>query len=116
MSNRALKTEEQIDFWEYANGEDWGSVVNADNKLLHDFADQGGNLFSGRLQTINCSALFTGSLKDSFIPDIREQNPSMAKQIRNSTTFLCNDGDHPFMWNCPDLFRSVSSEFLKRLA
>ena len=90
--------------------------METDNTLLLDFTDQGGNLFNGRLDTIKCPVLFTGSLKDSFIPDIGEQNLSMAQQIRNSTTFLCNDGDHPFMWNCPDLFRSVSFEFLKRLA
>ncbi len=115
VSDRSVKTIEQVEFWEYANGEDWETVVDADNKLLLDFADQGGNLFKGRLNTIKCPVLFTGSLKDSFIPDIGEQNLSMAKQIQNSTTFLCNSGDHPFMWTCPDLFRTVSYEFLKRL-
>jgi pimeloyl-ACP methyl ester carboxylesterase len=114
VSNRGLRTKEQIEFWKYANGDDWEDVVNADNKLLMNFADQGGNLFNGRLNTIRCPVLFTGSLKDSFIPDIGEQNIGMAKQIQNSTTFLSNDGDHPFMWTCPDAFRSVSYQFLNR--
>jgi len=115
VSNRALQTNEQVEFWKYANGEDWEAVVENDNKLLLEFANQGGDFFNGRLNTINCPVLFTGSLKDSFIPDIGEQNISMAKQIKNSTTFLCNDGDHPFMWACSDLFRSVSYQFLKCL-
>ncbi len=61
------------------------------------------------------SVLFSlsGSLKDSFIPDIGKQNIRMAKQIQSSNTFLSNDGDHPFMWTCPDVFRSVSYQFLK---
>lgn len=116
VSDRSLKTKEQVEFWKYANGEDWESVVNADNQLLLDLADRGGNLFEGRLNRINCPVLFTGSLEDSFIPDIGEQNLRMAKQIRNSTAFLCHDGDHPFMWASPELFRSVSTEFLKRIA
>lgn len=116
VSERTFRTNEQVEFWKYANGEDWETVVNADNKLLLDLADQGGNLFNGQLNKIQCPVLFTGSLKDSFIPDIGEQNIGMAKQILSSSTFLHNDGDHPFMWTCPDLFRSVCNQFLKELA
>ena len=115
VSDRTLMTNEQVEFWKYANGDDWKAVVKADNKLLIDFADLGGNLFKGRLNTIKCPVLFTGSLKDSFIPDIGEQHLNMAKQIENSTIYLNNDGDHPFMWSCPDIFRSLSDQFLKRL-
>jgi pimeloyl-ACP methyl ester carboxylesterase len=115
VSNRALMTNEQVEFWKYANGDDWEAVVEADNKLLTDFADLGGNLFNGRLNEIKCPVLFTGSLKDSFIPDIGEQLISMAKQTQNSTIYLSNDGDHPFMWSCPDIFRNVSDQFIKRL-
>ena len=35
--------------------------------------------------------------------------------VVDSATFLCNDGDHPFMWTCPDAFRAASCQFLKRL-
>lgn len=115
VANRGLQTKEQIEFWKYANGDDWEDVVRADSELLMDFADNGGDLFKGKLGAIECPVLFTGSLKDSFIPDIAEQNIRMTKQIQNSATFLSNDGDHPFMWNCPELFRSVSYQFLKNL-
>ncbi|WDP85177.1 MAG: alpha/beta hydrolase [Desulfobacter sp.] len=113
VANRELRTKDQIDFWEYANGDDWEDVVNEDSKLLLSFADRGGNLFDGRLDAINCPVLLTGSLKDSFITDIGEQNIRMAKQIQNCITFLSNDGEHPFMWTCPDVFRFVSYQFLK---
>jgi pimeloyl-ACP methyl ester carboxylesterase len=108
-------TSEQVEFWKYANGDDWEAVVKADNKLLIDFADLGGNLFNGRLNEIKCPVLFTGSLKDSFIPDVGEQHLNMAKQIQNSAIYLNNDGGHPFMWSCPDIFRNVSDQFIKRL-
>ncbi len=114
VSNRDLRTEEQIGFWQYANGDDWEAVVNADSGLLMNFADQGGSLFNGKLDTIQCPVLLTGSLKDSFIPDIGEQNIRMAGQIQNSSAFFSNDGDHPFMWTCPDAFRSASRQFLKQ--
>jgi valacyclovir hydrolase len=115
VSDRALRTDEQVWFWKRAHGEDWEAVVDADNTLLLKLADRGGNLFDGRLSGIQCPVLFTGSLKDSFIPDIGEQNMGMSKQITNSSVFLHNDGDHPLMWSCPDVFRSVSCHFLKRL-
>lgn len=114
VANRELRTKDQIEFWQYSNGDDWEDVVNKDSQLLLNFADKGGNFFNGRLDSIKCPVLFTGSLKDSFIPDVGEQNVQMAKQIQNSSTFLSNDGDHPFMWTCPDLFRSVSYQFLKK--
>lgn len=114
VADREQRTKDQVEFWKYANGDDWENVVNADSKLLMNFADKGGDLFNGRLDSIKCPVLITGSLKDSFIPDIGEQGISMAKQIQSSSTFLSNDGDHPFMWTCPDIFRSVSCQFLKK--
>jgi len=90
--------------------------VNADNKLLRDFADQGGNLFKGSLNTIKCPVLFTGSLNDSFIPDIGDQIIGMTKQIKYSSVFLHYGGDHPFIWTCPNLFRYVCNQFLEELA
>jgi len=116
VSERALQTAEQVEFWSYANGEDWETVVKADNALLLDLADHGGNLFEGLLNTVKCPVLFTGSLSDSFIPDLGEQNLGMARQIPQSSVFLHSDGDHPFLWTCPDLFRSVCDQFLEELA
>jgi valacyclovir hydrolase len=115
VSDRAIRTDEQVGFWKHANGEDWEAVVDADNTLLLKLADRGGNLFDGRLSGIQCPVLFTGSLKDSLIPDIGKQNIGMSKQIMNSSVFFHNDGDHPLMWSCPDIFRSASHQFLKKI-
>ena len=116
VSDRSCRTKEQVDFWTYAHGKDWEEVVDADSRLLLDLADQGGDLFKGRLKTVKCPVLFTGSLQDSFIPDIGEQNISMSKQIPNSRVFLVNEGDHPLIWNFTDVFRSVCDQFLKELS
>ncbi|WP_300668450.1 alpha/beta hydrolase [Desulfoluna sp.] len=113
VSERSLRSIDQVEFWAYANGDDWDTVVAADNKLLLDFADQGGDLFKGRLNTITCPVLFTGSLNDSFIPDLGVQNIGMSKQIPGSRVFVHNDGDHPFMWACPTVFQSESDAFLR---
>ncbi len=114
VADRGHRTKDQIEFWKYANGDDWENVVNADSKLLMNFAHKGGNLFNGRLESVKCPVLFTGSLKDTFIPDISEQYIRMSKQVQSSNTFLSIEGDHPFMWTCPDLFRTVSYLFLRR--
>lgn len=116
VAERGLRKAEQIAFWSHANGEDWAEVVAADTAMLLDFADRGGDLYHGQLHRIKCPVLFTGSLKDSFLADLGEQNIHMAKQVRNSRLFLCHDGDHPLMWTCPDVFRAVCDQFLTELA
>lgn len=112
VTDRALCTKEQVDFWAYANGKNWQDVVDHDNQLLLKLANQGGDLYKGSLSSISCPVLFTGSLKDSFIPDLEEQNLNMAKQIEHNTLFSSNTGEHPFMWSCPDVFRHITIQFL----
>ncbi|MFC1799379.1 alpha/beta fold hydrolase [Candidatus Eisenbacteria bacterium] len=115
VTERGRRTKEQVEFWTYAHGADWEAVVDADSKLLLDLADRGGDVFEGRLKTIRCPVLITGSRKDSFIPDIAEQSESMLRQIPDGRVFLLDEGDHPLMWTCPDAFRAASDRFLTEL-
>ena len=115
VKGREAKTEEQIGFWAYANGDDWEDVVASDSRLLLETAERGGDLFTGRLKDITCSVLLTGSSKDSFVPDIENQLSAMHEQIENSHMYIHQEGDHPLMWICPEVFRKQSDEFLAKL-
>ena len=115
VTERKRRIKEQVEFWSYAHGEDWETVVDADSNLLLDLADRGGDIFVGKLKTIRCPVLITGSRKDSFIPDIAEQSESMLRQIPDASVFLLDEGDHPLLWTCPDAFRAASDRFLMAL-
>lgn len=116
VAERSRRTKEQVQFWTYAQGRDWEAVVEADSNLLLGLADRGGDIFKGRLSTIRCPVLITGSRKDSFIPDIAEQSVRMAEQIPDGRAFLSDEGDHPLMWTCPEAFRAAAAEFLAALS
>lgn len=113
VEQRRQKTKEQVEFWQWANGKDWESVVENDNKLLLDFAKAGGDLYKGNLVKINCPVLLTASLKDSFINNIGSEVAKMAKQIKQSQAYLVNEGDHPLIWTAPKKFLQISTMFLK---
>jgi len=115
IKGRQDPAEDLIQFWQFAHGDDWEQVVNADSELLLKLADEGGDLFQGRLGTIGCPVLLTGSTADESLNAIAEQFVSMAEQIPDCQTVLANRGGHPFMWTRPALFRSIADEFLDSL-
>lgn len=112
---REQKTPGQIEFWSKAHGAGWEQVVEADNRILLAFADQGGDWFEGRLDEIRCPVFFSGSLQDDLLPEVGEQIPRMAAQVAESEVHLVNGGGHPLMWSRPDAFHAVAAAFLERM-
>lgn len=115
MEERNQQTQEQVRFWQFAQGEDWPRVVDADTDFLIRFSKQGGDCLRGRLSEIRCPTLFTASLCDRALPEVGRQIPAMAAQIQGSRTFLVNRGGHPLMWSCPEDFRDMADWFLQNL-
>lgn len=105
-----------VSFWKAAHGGDWAQVVGADSSLLLQMADEGGDCFGRSLGLIRCPVLLTASLGDSFLTDAQPQLRSMARQIRNSRTYLHDSGDHPLMWTEADAFRRQVHAFLENPA
>jgi valacyclovir hydrolase len=112
LPDRKRRTTGQIEFWKYANGDDWEQVVDADTAMLLRFAKQGGDWFSGRLGEIHCPVLLTASKKDRDLPQIIEQNGRMAEQIPSCRLFINDRGSHPLMWSAPQDFRAAADDFL----
>jgi pimeloyl-ACP methyl ester carboxylesterase len=109
---RSRRSPGQIAFWSRAQGEDWEQVVETDSRLLLRVAAKGGDPFHGRLSSIRCPVLLTGSLRDKSLPTLDAQICEMARQIPCSQLFMANEGSHPLMWSAPEIFRQVADLFL----
>jgi valacyclovir hydrolase len=114
VKERLQYTPKQIEFWQFAHGDDWQQVVKADSALLLRMAKKGTFDWShGQLKTIRCPVLLTGSLQDNALPKIELQMSNMASQIPNCRVLLVNQGDHPLMWSRREDFYHASEYFLK---
>lgn len=120
VKERAKRTQEQVAFWQIAQGENWQEVTDADSRLLLMMADQETEWFQGRLGEIRCPVLLTASLKDDGLPrpdgkGVGQQVCQIAEQIPISQVHLFNAGGHPLMWSQADNFRRQSDLFLENL-
>ena len=114
VSERKQHSEKQIAFWQFAHGDDWQQVVNADSDLLFNVAKKGTfDWAQGRLRDIQCPVLLTASLCDKSLPDVGQKICRMSEQIPKSRVLLVNDGDHPLMWSRREDFFHISEYFLK---
>jgi valacyclovir hydrolase len=112
---RARQTPEQIAFWQWAQGDDWVQVVEADTHMLLRLAEHGGDWSLGRLGEIACPVLLTGSLGDDLIPDPGTGIVHLTQQIASSYAVIFPQGNHPLMWSRPLDFRRVADQFLDTL-
>lgn len=115
VEERALESEEQVQFWSAMHGDDWRDVVTEDTSMIVRFAEQIEDCFEGRLPEISCPALLTFSRKDSHLPEVMTQASAMATQIPNSSLYIDCDGEHPMMWTVPGAFWTQVGHFLERL-
>ena len=116
VAERKQRNEKQIAFWQFAHGDDWQQVVEADSNLLLKAAEHGTfDWAQGRLRNIQCPVLLTASMGDRSLPDVGVKICRMAEQIPESRVFLVNGGDHPLMWSRQKDFFHVSEYFLKDL-
>jgi len=102
-----------VAFWHNAHGDDWRQVVDADQEAILRRAEQGDiDWYQGRLGSISCPVLLTGSLADRVMPDLPEQILSMARQIPACHVYFAARGNHPLMWTNPTPWRRAADCFL----
>ena len=115
VKDRAQKTDGQKQFWQFAHGPDWEQVVEADTQMLMQFAAGGGDWFSGQLSEIDCPVLLTASQQDETTQNMTKDAEWMAKEIKDCTLFLDEQGGHPLMWTEPQAFRAACDNFLEKV-
>lgn len=117
VAQRRSASPSSILFWQRAHGDDWESVVAADDAAILSRADAGGiDWFGGRLADLACPVLLMGSLSDHLMPALSAQILSMARQIRDCNVYFCASGGHALMWTRPQQFRAAVDCFLASLA
>ena len=112
VKKRESLTEDSIEFWKNAHGQDWNRVVQMDSRLILEIAEVENSLFKDRLSEVKCPVLLTGSLMDDAIPNIELEICSIAKKISTSKTVLFPAGGHPLMWSRPNDFRKEVVSFV----
>lgn len=116
VAQRHSASPSTILFWQRAHGDDWESVVAADDRAILARAAAGDiNWYGGRLAELECPVLLTGSLSDHLMPDLPGQILAMARQIKDCNVYLCASGGHPLMWTRPLQFRAAVDCFLTTL-
>jgi pimeloyl-ACP methyl ester carboxylesterase len=112
---RAVRSEGQIAFWRFAQGEDWENVVEQDTAMLKRLANRGGNWLGEKfLNKVHCPVFLSASLEDSSLPDPAGDIVIMLKALPDGRAFLADHGDHPLIWSAPQAFREAVSGFLAR--
>ncbi len=112
VAGRAPREPGQVEFWQFAQGDDWEVVVEADSDFLLRLAGQGGFRLGERLECIRCPALLTASQADDLLYQGDTQQLDMLRRIRDCRAFITKEGGHPLMWSRPNEFFAAADEFL----
>lgn len=115
VEERAMETEDQVQFWSMMHGADWRDVVAEDTDMIVRFAREREYCFDGKLSSISCPVLLTFGRLDSHLPEVMRQGISMAEQIQRCSLFISREGEHPLMWTEPEVFWTQVDGFLATL-
>jgi pimeloyl-ACP methyl ester carboxylesterase len=105
-----LKSEDQINFWRQAHGEDWENIIKLDSALMLEAINK--SLYKGSLGKVISPVLLTASLADDCIADIGMKMCDIARKVQTAKTVFFSTGGHPLMWSKPDEFRSEVMWFI----
>lgn len=99
-------------FYEWCQGEDWETVVNANTEALIECADAKIPLFHMPLETLSVPILFSGSLEDTMCGKLFiEEYKQMEKLVQKGRTYLFPTGEHPAMLTNAEAFANIAKSF-----
>ena len=113
LEDRAVRSEAQVNFWRFAQGEDWEAVIEADTAMLTRLVDRGGDWLGDSLSRIACPVFFTASLEDQMLIQPGTYILQMLAQVQDGRAYINQHGGHPLMWSDPDSFRKAIKGFLE---
>ena len=113
IEDRAVRSEPQVNFWRFAQGEDWERVIEADTAMLTQLVVNGGDWLGDSLSRVTCPVFFTASLEDQALIQPGTYILEMLAQVQNGRAYINQHGGHPLMWSDPDSFRRAIKGFLE---
>jgi pimeloyl-ACP methyl ester carboxylesterase len=112
IEERALRSEGQVGFWRFAQGEDWEAVVAADTAMLTKLTARGGDWLGDSLSRVTCPVFLTASLEDRTLVHPETYVNEMLARLQHGRAYINQHGGHPLMWSDPDSFRKAVKGFL----
>lgn len=112
IEERSQPTKDQAGFWQYAQGEDWQSVVEADTQMLINLVNNGGQWLGKSLARVSCPVLLTFSLEDQMLIEPVKCGFEILSQLADGRIFFSPKGGHPLMWSAPEEFCQATQGFL----
>jgi len=112
--DRILKTEDQVNFWKFMQGEDWEKIVYSDTKMLSHYTAK-EDIFDGNLSEIKCEVLLTFAKNDTSLTDLFDIVKRMGTEIHKSSIHVENNGSHPLIWTNPEIFYNLLNDFIERI-
>ena len=113
IEDRAVRSEPQVNFWQFAQGKDWESVIEADTAMLTQLVRRGGDWLGDSLGQITCPLFFTASLEDRALIQPGAYILEMLARVQNGRAYINQHGGHPLMWSDSDSFRRAIKGFLE---
>ena len=113
LEDRSVRSEPQVNFWRYAHGDDWESVIEADTAMLAAMVAHGGDWLGDSLSRVTCPVFFTASLEDKMLVQPGATLLQMLAQVQNGRAYINQHGGHPLIWSDPDSFRQAIKGFLE---
>ena len=112
IEERSNPTDDQAAFWQFAHGEDWRAVVEADTQMLINLVENGGQWLGNSLARVACPVLLTFSLQDPMLIESAKYGLEILSQLSDGRIFFSPKGGHPLMWSAPEEFRQAIQGFL----
>jgi pimeloyl-ACP methyl ester carboxylesterase len=121
----AQKTEELRDelkrdpnaaeIWRYFHGNRWNEVLDADTKMIKEFAKMNKSFFHKDLSELEVPVLLTGSAKDDQIAQMPLIIEHLANKIPNAEKNIYDEGHHPAMMSNVMEFRGAALNFFEMM-
>lgn len=100
-------------FYEYMNGADWESVVDADTRAMVAHTKNIVQFFHKPLNELKTDLLLTGSREDEFFPGDYYDTlfSNILNQVEQGKKHIFNHGGHPAMMSNQEEFIQLSNLF-----
>lgn len=111
--NFSIKDADAKLFYEWCQGEDWLSVVEANTRSLVSLAQSQEPLFHDSFESIKNPLLLIGSLNDEMLgQNLKDKFDDILKDVMHGSSYLFKDGQHPTVLSRAEEVAQIVKEFI----
>ena len=111
--NFSIKDADAKLFYEWCQGEDWLSVVEANTRSLVSLAQSQEPLFHDSFESIKNPLLLIGSLNDEMLgQNLKDEFDDILKDVMHGSSYLFKDGQHPTVLSRAEEVAQIVKDFI----